>query len=47
MKCFIVLLAVVSAALAAPQFGGFPGQFGGGGFGASGANAAAGSQSFK
>lgn len=46
MKAFIVLLAVVSATLAAPQFG-FPGQFGGGGFGGSASNAAAGSQSFK
>lgn len=48
MKFFIVLLAAVSAALAAPQFGfgGHPGQFGGG-FGGSASNAAAGSQSFK
>lgn len=46
MKFFIVLLAVVCAASAAPQFG-FPGQFGGGGFGGSASNAAAGSQTFK
>lgn len=42
MKFFIVLFAVICAALAAPQFGGFPGQFGG-----SASNAAAGSQTFK
>lgn len=41
MKMFIVLFAVVCAAVAAPQFG-FPGQFGG-----SASNAAAGSQTFK
>jgi hypothetical protein len=42
MKLFAVLLSIIGAALAAPQF--FPGGGFGGGF--SGANAQAGAQSF-
>ena len=41
MKLFVVLFALIAAAVARPQF--FPG----GGFSGGAANAAAGSQSFK